>query len=295
MKYTPIFKWFSKPYPLHYSTKTRLITITCFWLYVSLFLYIFMPFIMNGYKNAPLASFFFGFITFLITGFIIFTAPFLFPKFFDGDKWTTGKIFLLFFLSTIAVGTACWYYNLTLDLKEGVVYVGYIQFVLYTLLIGIFPIFVYLVFYEYYYRIKKQNIAQESKKYSLVIEEQIKDKKIIIKNEGAKQESISFWVKDLVYIRSQRNYVSFFLLNDKKGIVEKVVRITLNAVEKQLNGDRNRIIKCHRSFMINPYHFTNITGNARSYLLDSEKINESIPVSRRFAKEELKNLINSKN
>ena len=86
--------------------------------------------------------------------------------------------------------------------------------------------------------------------------------------------------------------MSFFLLNDDDIVIEKVIRITLQTTETLLEKYKEVIIKCHRSYLVNTFHFNNIQGNARSYTLESLKIKNSIPVSRNFPKERLNTLIN---
>jgi DNA-binding LytR/AlgR family response regulator len=105
-----------------------------------------------------------------------------------------------------------------------------------------------------------------------------------------KEENISFVLDDLVYISSEGNYASFFIKSNN-GIKERVLRNTLSNINKDLKDYKN-IIRCHKSYIINSNYMDSISGNARGYFLESQTIPQQIPVSRKFKKENLKNLLN---
>ena len=68
------------------------------------------------------------------------------------------------------------------------------------------------------------------------------------------------------------------------------MRVTLTKIEKELQ-DYNKIIRCHKSYIVNVNFINNINGNARGYLLKSDEIPFNIPVSRSFSKQSLKSLL----
>ncbi len=95
---------------------------------------------------------------------------------------------------------------------------------------------------------------------------------------------------DLIYITSQGNYASFYI-KEKNGLVkEKILRVTLQKINTDLEPF-SRIIRCHKSYIVNTAYVTDITGNARGYLLKINCINFSIPVSRSFSKKSLLQLM----
>ncbi len=80
--------WFFKPYPFVTTTKQKLLMSLVFGKIVFLFLYIFKPFgISNLENNLVSYTLGFGLITFIITLFNLFIFPFIFPKFFNPNKW----------------------------------------------------------------------------------------------------------------------------------------------------------------------------------------------------------------
>ncbi|WP_186434425.1 LytTR family transcriptional regulator DNA-binding domain-containing protein [Lutibacter sp. Hel_I_33_5] len=104
-----------------------------------------------------------------------------------------------------------------------------------------------------------------------------------------KKESFSFLTNSLVYINSQGNYVSFFLLKNNE-LKEKVIRNTISEIEKELKGEEN-IIRVHRSYIVNKDFILDYKGNSKGYKLILKKFPQLIPVSRSFSKKKLQNKI----
>jgi len=69
-----------------------------------------------------------------------------------------------------------------------------------------------------------------------------------------------------------------------------ILRVTLTKIDEELQ-DYTSIIRCHKSYIINVNFITDISGNARGYLLKSDVIPFDIPVSRNFSKQSLKGLL----
>jgi TolB-like protein len=86
----------------------------------------------------------------------------------------------------------------------------------------------------------------------------------------------------LVCIEAQENYSRLVWLEDGK-IREKFLRVTLKNIEHQLKD--TRIIRCHRSYLINPDIRFSVLGNSNGYRLKPEYLSENIPVSRSLGKE----------
>ena len=103
------------------------------------------------------------------------------------------------------------------------------------------------------------------------------------------KKNITFYIDNLAYVTSQGNYASFFLKNEG-GFKEKIIRITLTKITTELK-DYSNIIRCHKSYLVNINHVSDISGNARGYLLKLDFIPISIPVSRRFSKQSLQSLL----
>ncbi|MFK8059653.1 MAG: LytTR family transcriptional regulator DNA-binding domain-containing protein [Polaribacter sp.] len=82
---------------------------------------------------------------------------------------------------------------------------------------------------------------------------------------------------NLVYIKSENNYVTFFYFEDHL-LKEKLLRSTLASIKKQLPF----FIKIHRSYIVNPVFITSLKGNKQNAKLYLKNIEYTIPVSKPF-------------
>ena len=112
---------------------------------------------------------------------------------------------------------------------------------------------------------------------------------VIIQNGSTELETIGITLSDFqindisqnfVLAKSDGNYCSVFFLNETNQIVKKIVRISLSNLESQLVS--NRIIRCHRSFLINSNFIQSKKGNAQGYKLKLQHIEDLVPVSRNY-------------
>lgn len=163
--------------------------------------------------------------------------------------------------------------------------------VLYALYLSFIPILFYIIIDEKVSRDDRNTISKKimdtSKKEKITLE---KDKLITIFSDNRKSE-LSFHIKDLIYISSEGNYASFFLIHKQTEVKEKILRISLTEIMKEIQNYKT-INRCHKSYIINSLNMHTISGNARGYFLKSDFINKQIPVSRSFDIEKLRYLIN---
>lgn len=282
-------EWFSTPYYFNPSIIYKFKTSIIIGLFVFLFLYVFKPFALVEFKEYLLEfTAIIGLFAFIGALLILVISPVLFPNFFNEDKWTLGKNMILIVLGLGIVGSVLWVFTYYYKENIGLPKISYITFLYYTFLVGAIPIFFAIYLNERNIRIKKRKRALEFSKHKqkkLLVKEKIIKTDIIIYSEN-KKENISFNVNNLVYISSQGNYASFYILNDNGNLKEKILRVTLTKIEKELD-DFVKIIRCHKSYIVNMKYITDINGNARGYLLKSEFISFEIPVSRSFSKQSI--------
>lgn len=88
-------------------------------------------------------------------------------------------------------------------------------------------------------------------------------------------KNLSFYVEDLLFIKSDGNYVEMYF---KDGI-KKIEWFTIKSLEKALK-EYSCFIKTHRSYLININYVVTFTGNAQGYKLQLKGYTEKIPVSR---------------
>ncbi len=152
------------------------------------------------------------------------------------------------------------------------------------------PIIIFVFIDESISRKKRENIAKNinDSHYTLPV---VSEKEITTITTKNNDEFLELNINNLVYIKSEGNYVGFFIASNNNQIKETVIRTTMKNIDSQLTKNKN-IIRCHKSYIVNANFFHKITGNARGYQLISSKIENSIPVSRNFSKTLLQNLIN---
>jgi hypothetical protein len=285
-----IRKWLSMPYYFNPSIKIKLKISFSLGLFIFIFLYIFRPFYLNLFEVILLEYTLAIGITAFISAFIIlYVPPLIFKDYFNEDKWTIGRNLFLIVVSITIIGTIVWYFSDLYTRPYHIRSFSLLEFLFYTFLISLIPLTFFLF-------INEKNIRERREKKVLEIKEIKKEKEIskklaseisITSDNG--KETITFKIKNLVYITSQGNYASFFLLHNN-NLKEKILRVTLTKITKELEEYSN-IIRCHKSYIVNVNYITDISGNARGYLLGSKLIPIVIPVSRSFSKQSLQSLI----
>jgi hypothetical protein len=106
-------------------------------------------------------------------------------------------------------------------------------------------------------------------------DKQLDDQKIEIKGAG-NYENLRLLLKDLICIQSSDNYIEITYQEGDK-IKKQLLRTKLAEVEET----RPELIRTHRSFLINPYHFKQWrTGNRKVNVVLTNDI--EIPVSKTY-------------
>jgi DNA-binding LytR/AlgR family response regulator len=92
---------------------------------------------------------------------------------------------------------------------------------------------------------------------------------------------MSLRAEDLLHLKSADNYVYIYYLNNKKEIVNYLLRNTLKNIEE--NNSNTNLIRCHRFYMVNSRN-VKLLRKAKDGLLlelDTESLCE-IPVSKTY-------------
>ncbi len=102
---------------------------------------------------------------------------------------------------------------------------------------------------------------------------------IVFKDENGK---IKFSVQssDLLLLESTDNYVSVFYILQNK-VQRKLLRNTLKNMEEMLK--ENAIVRCHRSFMVNPVNVEFMQKESKKFNIKIKHIDRSIPVSEKYS------------
>ena len=102
---------------------------------------------------------------------------------------------------------------------------------------------------------------------------------IIFKDENGKIK-FSVLAKDLLLLESTDNYVSVFYILQNK-VQRKLLRNSLKNMEEMLK--ENKIIRCHRSFMVNPANVEFMQKDGKKLNIKIKHFDKSIPVSVKYS------------
>lgn len=105
------------------------------------------------------------------------------------------------------------------------------------------------------------------------------DNLIVFKDENNKIK-FSVLAKDLLLIESTDNYVSVFYYLDNK-VQRTLLRNTLKNLGDMLR--QNTIVRCHRSFMVNPANVEFMQKNGKRLTLKIKHYEKQIPVSENYS------------
>lgn len=279
--------FFNKSYPFTENVRKIITGNLVIGLFVAFFLVVFQPFEINlwqtNFKLLKLAGF--GIVSFVVPTFISTVTYLFFSPRTREERWTIGKeiISIIIVLSGIAVG------NLLYGNWLGIMpfsFEGYLTVLFFTCVIGIFPVTLHVM--------RKHNrYLRENLEKTRAINEEIATHKmnspekettlphppeIILTAENGK-DVYKLDPDSLLYIESSDNYSSVYycLNNEQKKLL---IRSSLKRIESQMNDQR--IVRCHRTFIVNLTKITNVQGNAAGYKLSLLGCETLIPVSRSY-------------
>lgn len=247
-------------------------------LWVSLFvfgtLFLLRPFGMQVEGNLFFTCLGYGLVTFLVSVAYAFTTTRFFGWKKCGDNWTLWKWILdcALLLACISIGNFI-YYNLT---------VGWTAFepavlamiAVPTVLVGLFPITFSGMAVQM--RAERDNEREavrlgSAPKTSLA--------PAPAPNLLALTDTFSVDPATLLFCESRQNYVRCVYLRD--GVVaEEIIRATLTGLELVLAGFV--LLRCHRSYLVNPAHIRAARGNAQGLKLTLVGTEEEVPVARAY-------------
>ena len=257
-----ILKYLSSPYPLFYQ-RWKVALISCGIVFFILLL--FQPFGISAISHNKLGILL-GYM--VVTGLFlcipVYLLPFLFPDFYEDERWTVGKHLLnnLFIFFFIAVGL--WLYS---DWIFG-----------WGLRWDIFCSFLASHLQE----------AMEMNQYLQKAESipncnRMENGKEYIVFSGGTKESFELIASDLLYVEAEGNYVKIVYRKNEK-CTQKMLRATMKQVE-EVSRPFSYIVKSHRAFLVNLCAVSKVSGNSQGYRLFLYDCEDSIPVSRAYSKE----------
>ena len=104
---------------------------------------------------------------------------------------------------------------------------------------------------------------------------------LISLNGQGSNETLTLRLSDLCFLQAQDNYVAVNHLQDDQ-LQKTLIRASLTQLIAQLAPDQ--LLRCHRSFAVNPYQITAVKGKIPTELKIA-RVDRSIPVSKTYRNE----------
>lgn len=258
----------NEPFSSQYSTAEKFKAAWVTGLFISLFLLIFQPFDLNEagsaiYKYVIL----YGLITFVVS----FIFSMVYGKLVDQESpsFTFGKwiVSALLLILCIAIGNyLLWLFMSGASAYQFIHWKGLLWAIYVTLLVGIFP----TVAFGAYRLLRNKSF---NSKIAASIEHSSKSD-LAETNEIIELGELKFHKNDFHYAEAMENYVKIKL--DKL----ETIRITMRDLEKGLEDFG--LIRCHRSYIVNPSKVASVSGNAQGLKLKISDSEFEVPVSRKY-------------
>lgn len=275
-----MFEILQKPYPLLVSRRSRIRMSILFSLFTWFFLFIFRPFGVDESQFPMLfVSFSYGAVCFVVMMVLnVFIVPLL-PGLFAEQSWTTGHQIFWTMVNIFSIGLGNWILTAFL-FYEPLVLKELINFEVYTLVIGLFPVGIsYIlnqIWLERKYRLAAANLNEEIRPERQ--DPTRLDAKIVIHSDN-QDEDLTLEANHLVYAEASDNYVLIKYFNERQQLQKALVRTSLKKIESDLDG-HTQFWRCHKSYLVNRLHVARFSGNAQGYKLHLRTTDEFVPVAR---------------
>lgn len=266
-----ITKLLNKPFPEVENNFIFIRDLIFFSVFITLFLYIFQPFGLATLESDKfLICLGFGSMTFL--GTLIYEILVRTLRYFIGKevKWTFWKWILNMLGIMFSISLANFLYIRLLLF-------GFIEWNLFpnmiygTFMVGIIPVIAFGAWSLHKNERKYQDIATEINQLKSGVAGNGKGDKLLIFEVPADQ---------VRYIEAMQNYAKIGYIDPEGNLKISTERATLKQILSAAKG--SRIVKCHRSFLVNKEAIIATAGNAQGLLLTLADCNKVIPVSRSF-------------
>ncbi len=278
-----ISTYLNSPYPLDIDWLPGIRKSFYFGVIITAILFVFKPFGFHNIKgwDALWYAMAFGGITMAIVILNSLIIPRLFPKVFDEDRWKLWKefIYIIFTISSIGFANTLFLYYSEL---AGGKFLDMLYFIeINTFFVGTIPVAVFLILDQN--RLYRQNFQNAIQMNAHLGDRRVSEESEykIIDEKGKEYDSII--LNDLVYIKSDGNYLDLFLLTEGAALNRITIRQRLKVILDDL--PESKFYNCHKSFVVNLEHVNQISGNARNYVLELKVDEVEIPVSRSKGKE----------
>lgn len=265
---------FKRPFPDREFGREVVVGIGRVSIFVFAALYFLRPAGIHFPNNPLLICLGYGIVTFLVGVGYSFVTTKVFGWKKSGDGWTLGRWILDAALLLVLIALANFiYYNALVGWTA--FHLAVLTYVAVpTVLIGLFPITFSGMAVQM--RAEREN-RKTAGEVQLATARQSRqhEAELIPLGDGA----LLVDPNSLLFCESRQNYVRCVFLKDGQS-VEQTIRATLTSLAEQVTG--GQLIRCHRSYLVNPEHVRQAQGNAQGLRLELVATNEEVPVSRAY-------------
>lgn len=273
-----MFSFLAQPYPARDPRFSKAIVQALLsGFLIAFILVVFQPFgsynWQHPYKNVILGGF--GLVAVVVNLTDFFITQKLFKPYFTERSWTVWKEILRNMAGFVLAGFFCVVYGYFADLMPfSLMQVTYMVAVCF--MVGAFPATILILL----------NYAYLSHKYSAPIQPAFQpqpmvtpDTTIVTLVAENEKDTLTIPANNLLYIAASDNYCTVFHMENGK-LNKTLLRSSLSRLESQINY--SRIVRCHRSYLVNLDKVTSVSGNAQGYKLYVDVAIEPVPVSRSY-------------
>ncbi len=237
---------------------------------VFFFLYLFKPFGLNNYEGSKLVlSLSFGLVSLISSLVYLFFTKYIIKIHKDVESWTMRRWFIDILCLVIFIALANYLFILYLY-DSAFTLTGFATMLLSTVMVAIFPV----LFFGYRKQLELERLNNQSaSSLTETIESQHE-------SESEHKDPVAADSRKILAIESMQNYVHVYKVSGE--ILERdTVRMTLTAALETYAS--HGLLKCHRSFLVNPLEIIHVSGNAQGLKLTlSHGDSPIIPVSRTY-------------
>jgi hypothetical protein len=282
--------FFLNPYQLRQRNfSSSLLISVCTGSFIFFFLYLFQPFgiAFSAFEKETLILSGYGLITTAVTFLMTYAIPLIFRKFFSESGWKIINeiLYISLILFIIAVFNLLYTRLLFPGLNFSIQ--NFLIFLVYDLMIGIFPVIFYVTARYIIFLKKNINALLEINNSLKAIHNNIDNNEalsksdgqsVLIKSENGKEEFI-IETDNLFYVESEGNSINIHY--QKNGVLKtKLIRTSLKNALSELSIYPG-IIQCHRTFIVNLNKVDSASGNSQGLRLQLQN-DLVVPVSRSY-------------
>lgn len=280
-----MIQFLNQPYPFEYSIKKSCWIIIGTSLFVTFFLYLFAPFGLHVFSGLQLLMIClqFGLVTGgVMSVFYFFIIPSM-GGLFNEDNWTVLKHIIWVSILFIFIAVA----NTVLMYATGLRNFSWTTFLNAVWQVSALGIIIsaLIVSLDYLRHYKKNQ--REVSNLQITPVPAYQDNTSIQLTSDNEKEQLHLNTDELLYLTSADNYVEV-IYKSGDNLAKKLLRGTLKQMQNQI--EQRKILRCHRSYIVNLRHVIAVEGNAQGYQLTLRGTSNVIPVSRTYKKQVMRAL-----